>query len=500
MHRLSLFFGLLIACVWSSSHASVHEKFNTLQTQPDALYTFLKQMPKGGELHYHYDGSVYAETMLHMAKQSKNLCIHPEFFSSQFCHSNPKSLTISKIIQNSSTLKKIIHAWSMQDFVPHGESAHDHFFAVFPKVAIFYNNLKAQLLAAILKKAAEQHELYMEIIAFGLANDNYYAKLIQNEPDFARKSKILLANPAFQRDINHIVQQSETFLDDAHTALHCDTQPTQPACHIQVKFQTYTRRVKSVDAVFAQTLAGFAAAEQAPNIVGVNLLDIEDNAVAQRDYAKHMQIFSFLHQQYPKVHIALHAGELYPKKVSSHLVQSPIRDAIVVGHAERIGHGLDILEEPNPNALAGMMAAKGIAVEVNLTSNHLIFGVQGKQHPLEFYLKKHVPVVLSTDDEGILRTELTNEYFKAVSEHHIGYSSLKQINRNTLTYGFMEGASIWADPQHAVLVSDCQKLSSASCQKFIKNNTKARLQWQLEQDLLAFEQQYTKGENHHGQD
>ena len=492
MRHLTLVLGLLIACVWSSSQASARAQLPSLPTQPDVLYDFLKQMPKGGELHYHYDGSVYAETMLHLAKHDKHFCVHPDALTSELC-SDPKSMSISHLMHEPPMFSKIIHAWSMQDFIPHKESAHDHFFSVFPKVAVLYNHLRAQLLAAILKKAATQHELYMEIIAFGLENDDYYAKLIKNTPDFTKKSQILLANPAFQRSIQHMVQQSEQFLPNAHTALHCDTLPAQAACHIQVRFQAYARRVKSLDSVFAQALAGFAAADQATNIVGVNLLDIEDNDIAQRDYAKHMQIFNFLHQQYPKVSIALHAGELYPNTLASHTVRSPIRDAIMVGHAKRIGHGLDILDEPQPEQLAQMMAAKNLAVEINLTSNHLIFGVKGNQHPIHFYLQHHVPLVLSTDDEGILRTELTNEYFKAVQEHHINYMQLKQMNRNTLTYAFIEGKSIWAEPQQAVLIPDCQNLNSGLCQKFIKKSPKAQLQWQLEQDLRIFEKSRSSG-------
>lgn len=489
MPRFTLFFGLFIASMWSSSHASVQEKFHALQGKPDALYAFLKQMPKGGELHYHYDGSVYTETMLQLATQTK-LCIHLLSLSSKLCQTDPKAVPFKDIAHNPSIVNKVIQSWSMQNFAPHQESAHDHFFAVFPKVGILYMRLKGQLLAAILKKAAEQHELYMEIIAFGLADDDYFAKLIQHEKDFSKKSALLLANPAFQRSIQQIVTQSDHFLPAAHSALHCDTLPTQPACHIQVNFQSYVRRVKSPDSVFAQALAGFAAATQAKSIVGINLLDVEDNVIAQRDYAKHMEIFAFMHQHYPSVHIALHAGELYPKKVASHSVQSPIREAILMGHAERIGHGLDILEEPDPEELAKMMVDRAIAVEINLTSNHLIFDVHGNQHPLNFYLQHHVPVVLSTDDEGILRTDLTHEYLTAVRDHHVDYATLKQINRNTLTYGFIPGTSIWADARSAQPVLECQELSSKSCQKFIKSNPKAQLQWQLEQQLTKFEQPY----------
>jgi len=487
MLRLPLFFVLLFTCACAC--ASVDKQFQALQTKPNELYAFLKQMPKGGELHYHYDGAVYTKTMLDLATQGQ-LCVHPLSLSSQFCHDDPKALAIHNIIQNPSMMTKIVHAWSMQQLVPGQKSSHDHFFSVFPKVATFYTALKGPLLAAILKKAAKQHELYMEIIALGLAGDDDYAKLIQHEKDFSKKRAILLANPKFQDSVQQIVTQSETFLPAAQSALHCATNPNQAACHIQVNFQCYVRRVKSLDAVFAQALAGFVAAEHAQKIVGINLLDIEDSTTAQSDYAQQMQIFEFLHAQYPHVHIALHAGELYPKKIAPHKVNAPIRDAIVIGHAERIGHGLDITDEPNPNELADMMAKKSVAVEVNLTSNHLIFGVHGKQHPLNFYLQHHVPVVLSTDDEGILRTDLTHEYLTAAREHHIDYATLRQINRNTLTYGFIPGTSIWADPQHAIPVSDCQILTSKTCQTFIKNNPKASLQWQLEQELAVFERQW----------
>ena len=226
--------------------------------------------------------------------------------------------------------------------------------------------------------------------------------------------------------------------------------------------------------------------------MAVNLVDVEDDPVAQHDYADQMRIFNYLHTLYPKVHIALHAGELFPKAVVAHSVQSPIRDAIMMGHAERIGHGLDIREEPHPEQLTALMADKGIAVETNLTSNRLLFNIDGTQHPLTYYLKHHVPVVLSTDDEGILRTELTNEYFDAVTRYHLSYATLKNINRNTLTYAFLPGQSLWLNPRLDIPVNACQSLDTPSCLRFIQSSPKAKLQWQLEQDFKVFEKQYNK--------
>ena len=36
----------------------------SIRDQPGLLYAFLKQMPKGGDLHSHLSGAVYAESMI----------------------------------------------------------------------------------------------------------------------------------------------------------------------------------------------------------------------------------------------------------------------------------------------------------------------------------------------------------------------------------------------------------------------------------------------------
>lgn len=485
--RFTFFSLILLAGYWTSSHASVEQHFQHLRSHPHELYDFLKAMPKGGELHYHFDGSVYAETMINLSTQD-DVCLDAVSMASQPCQSG--SLTMKDVQKEPALFARTIRAWSMQDFIPRQESAYEHFHTIFPKLFTIQSKLRAPLLAAILQRAAEQHELYLELMAFGLPNDDHFAALIHDAHTYDKKRAILLADKAFQAQVKQMASASQTLLADAHSALHCATDPKQAACHITIRFQCYVRRVKSIDGVFAQALAGFLAAQQSKTIVGINLVDVEDNRIAQQDYEQHMLIFGYLHGLYPKTHIALHAGELFPKAQVPHRVISPIRDAILIGHAERIGHGLDILEEPHPDDLAAYMAKQAIAVEVNLTSNRLLFGISGSRHPLRYYLQHQVPVVLSTDDEGILRTELSNEYVDAVTHHHLDYATLKHINRNTLTYGFMPGQSLWQNAAKAIVVPACNNLNSLNCKQFIRKNPKAKLQWDLEQALKAFEKRF----------
>ena len=75
-------------------------------------------------------------------------------------------------------------------------------------------------------------------------------------------------------------------------------------------------------------------------------------------------------------------------------------------------------------------------VEINLSSNAIILGVHGKNHPLATYLAAGVPVVLSTDDAGVSRINMTNEYFRAVHDQGLDYPTLKAIARNALIHSF----------------------------------------------------------------
>jgi adenosine deaminase len=80
---------------------------------------------------------------------------------------------------------------------------------------------------------------------------------------------------------------------------------------------------------------------------------------------------------------------------------------------------------------------RGVTIEIALSSSDLILGVRGKEHPLPTYLAAGVPVVLATDDAGVSRSNLTNEYFRAAHEHGLGYRELKELARNALTYSFL---------------------------------------------------------------
>ena len=480
---------LLITVICSQANAGINEYVESIKSDPNALYAFFKKMPKGGELHYHFSGGSYAETMLGLASTRANYCLDPTTFIisrfSDVCHGKK----VAQLLKDDTLYNRTLRAWSMKNFIPDQESGHDHFFSAFMKFGPIDRDFSRQLLAGILKRAFRQHELYMELITFDLRDSAKYAVLIQAARTFADKQRILLADPSFQESINQIVNQSTHLLPKTRTLLGCDTKPQKAVCSVAVKFQYFVKREAPLNDVFAQALAGFVAASRSNMIVGVNLVQAEDGFYSLHDYHAHMEIFNFLHTAFPKVHISLHAGELEPQAVTLADLRFHIRDAMFTGHAERIGHGVDIAYENHSLDLINYMAKKQVPVEINLTSNRAILNISGKKHPLNYYITHRVPVVLSTDDEGILRTNLTRQYVDAVENHHLSYATIKAINRNALTYSFLPGNSIWSDPVMQILVPECKHLMSRTCKKYIKGSEKATLQWQLENKLAVFEEQ-----------
>jgi adenosine deaminase len=253
------------------------------------------------------------------------------------------------------------------------------------------------------------------------------------------------------------------------------------------------------EVVFAQTLLGFETvdAEQAsghPRYVGINFVMPEDGAISMRDYHLQMEMLNYLHSVYPQVHISLHAGELAPGLVPPDGLRFHIREAIELGHAERIGHGVDVMEEDRPDALLEEMARRHIMVEINLTSNDVILGITGTHHPLPEYLAAGVPVALSTDDEGVSRIDLTHEYVRAVTDFGLTYADLKQMARTSLEHSFIPGESLWATPDKFTrTVAACAsqrpgtEKPTVACAAFLAANDKAAAQWQLESRYKIFE-------------
>jgi adenosine deaminase len=150
--------------------------------------------------------------------------------------------------------------------------------------------------------------------------------------------------------------------------------------------------------------------------------------------------------------------------------------------------------EDDPQALLKEMADRHIMTEINLTSNDVILDVKAPFHPLPSYREAHVPVALSTDDEGVSRIDLTHEYTRAALEYGLTYHELKDMVRTGIEHSFLAGNSLWQQrDNYTSVVAACAGETLGAddpkdkCSAFLKSSDKAAEQWQLEHRFRVFE-------------
>jgi adenosine deaminase len=152
-----------------------------------------------------------------------------------------------------------------------------------------------------------------------------------------------------------------------------------------------------------------------------------------------MLMFKYCHSRYPSVKYTLHAGELTLGLVQPEELTWHISAAVYTAGANRIGHGVDMPYEANCYDLMRYMSKNKIPVEINLVSNEFILKVKDDRHPITLYKEFGVPIVISTDDPGILRTNMTEQYVLLAKRYKtITYADIKQFVYNSITYSFIK--------------------------------------------------------------
>lgn len=498
------------------------------------LYAFLRPMPKGGDLHMHLSGAVYAETFIREAAE-QGLCVAPvdpgkpavpegqnavHFTLPR--EGKPENCAEGQVPASEALKRQVLYddlidSFSMRAFVPsEGIDGHDQFFATFDRYGGL-RNVHGEWLDEVATRAAAQNEQYLEIMDTPpfthAATLGYKLGWPEVGPADYRQQLATLRDRLLQAGLRDEVsadrksfadaeqarQGAERCGDDPPSKIQPDGRARNAGCSVTIRFLYQVLRGFPPQQVFAQTLLGFEVAQAEldsghPLVVGINFVMPEDGHLSMRDYHLQMLMLDYLHSVYPAVHISLHAGELAFGMVPPDGLRFHIREAIELGHAERIGHGMDVLYEDRPEELLKEMAGRHIMVEVNLTSNDIILGQTRTDHPLAAYRAAHVPLALSTDDEGVSRIDLTHEYVKAAEEQALSYPDLKRSARTSLEHSFIGGGSLWAAPgDFSRTVPACagsvttRGQPSSACSAYLGANRRAQLQWELESRFAAFE-------------
>ena len=121
----------------SDSEQRTARRFDSIRPQPSLLLAFLREMPKGGDLHNHLFGAIYAENLINFAARD-NFCVDRTTSvliappCDDACDHYANKPSIACAYQDHVLYNSIVDAWSMRNWAGE-EPGHDHFFATFDK-------------------------------------------------------------------------------------------------------------------------------------------------------------------------------------------------------------------------------------------------------------------------------------------------------------------------------------------------------------------------------
>lgn len=414
------------------------------------LNLFFTKMPKGGDIHHHYTGTLYAETYLDwVAKKDWRIdrCTLRIVTDRGRINEEGDLITVQQLLADDALYRKLLTLWSDKDYRNHSHNQpppDSNFFSTFGYFGAVSDEYMDVGLNILKQRALKENVLYIEtmLTRVGVRGADYFdgstAKTLNQSLRNAKSQEetntvldritaTLMGDKRFISSVNAFV----TMVENKHRGIDDD--------NFVMRYQTYAVRVLDPIQVFTDLLSGYLAAEKSPLVVGVNIVAPENNAVALADYTLHMRMYNYLLGKYPDVNRDLHAGELTlgmvrPKDLTFHIQQA--RD---IAQAQRIGHGVDLPYEQDALELLKDLK-ENAAVEINLTSNEFILGVAKNEHPYLIYASYGVPLVIATDDSGVSRNNLANEYVLLASRYHPTYGRIKEYVYNSIQYSFLEPA------------------------------------------------------------
>jgi adenosine deaminase len=477
----------------TSATESASAYLESVRTRTPELVAFLRAMPKGGDLHSHLSGAVYAESVLRWAAED-GACIDTAILRIVPAPCTPGGSLVSaqRLAGDGDLHGRMVDVMSMRNWNAARLNGHDQFFGTFARLEAT-DRRTGDMLAEVQERAAAGGVSYLELMT---TPDRGASRLLGDSVGFDGNLDAT-HRMLMERGTGRIARAASARLDSIEarrdTVLGCGTPAARPGCQVTVRWLYQVLRASAPRRVYSQLLTGFVMAERDPRVVGLNMVQPEDYPIAMGDYSLHMRMVGYLRGRHPRVSVSLHAGELAPGLVPPDGLRGHIREAVRVAGARRIGHGVDVMHEDSAAALLREMAERRVMVEIALTSNDVILGVRGDDHPLRTYLQAGVPVALATDDEGVSRSEMTMEYVRAVQDQGLDYPTLKRMARTSLEYAFEPGESIWeslADGQPARACAG--GWSSASCEGLARRSSHARLQRDLELAFERFEAGYPR--------
>ena len=413
---------------------------------PEQRYRLLYALPKGADLHNHLNLSILPEAWWIEAIKAEQT--HGNVFYTR-THSSA-----CKNRQDPAILYRTIQRATYEKLTECERNEYEPLTKLTPAV-------QAEWLSALaIDKPGEGRDEFFEVLSTRLGDlgrDPYLVGelLVDNMRRFGAEGvsylEVQVVGPRFlEQDGRPMDEERAVQLLAARLS-----QPDARATGVTVRFLAAV--VRFLPSAEQDLERAFALVSRHRDLwVGVNLTGREDKDAGRA--ARFVETFRKLRRTYGDIRLALHGGE-------SDAPGTQIRDTLLLG-ATRVGHALNLASDPSTLIL---MRDGKFLVETSLISNRLLGYVPDTTvHPFAEYLRLGIPICLNTDDRGAWRSNLTDEYYTAISAFSLRWSEVKRIGRNSIIFSFSDD----------LLKSD---LLRSHDEAIIKFETKyKRSDWQME--------------------
>ncbi len=425
--------------------------FESIRKNEAQLTAFFAGMPKGGDLHHHFSGSAWPDYLLAKAIKEDYWVELNSYTVAKNAGKTGSWKKFSEVTDLNTLKTAILQQWSVKNYHPALGPSENIFFDSFGKFDAIMDASVPDALLELKRRAKAENLSYIET---QFIRPKFPVKIMDSDNLNSR-----LRTAASQKDTNQIYSIFTDLIRQfdaggaADTAAAFNARISEQHKQLQLdddsftlRYQNFVLRFMEPVELFKHLYVNFISADKSPLIVGVNIVSPEHGDVSMQDYWLHMAMYNFLHKKFPWVKYAMHAGELTSGLVAPEELTWHINEAVRFAGANRIGHGVDMAWEKNSRSLLAYMKQQSVAVEINLSSNEFILGVKEDRHPISLYYKAGVPITISTDDAGILRTSITQQYVLLAKRYpFLSYKDIKGMVYNSISHSFIEEDRIRLD-------------------------------------------------------
>ena len=281
---------------------TVSDYFERIRNNAAELTVFFAQMPKGGDLHHHYSGSVYAESFI------DNAIEHDLFINRSALEIRKEKPGDDTNWTRFSSLKKegrlaeykqrLLRLWSAKDYNETDYPSHRQFFESFGHFGLASSYNIDRGLLEIKTRAKAEKVSYIETMFQSIRCDKDIRELLflnktlreyqqVRQPVAVQKLLDSVYEVIQKKNVTECAVDFKNYVERLHNFLAIDDST------FTMRYQSYVLRFMEPIQLFKNIIVAFEAANRSPLIVGVNIVapEHEDNSMA--DYWLHMQMFNY---------------------------------------------------------------------------------------------------------------------------------------------------------------------------------------------------------------